>query len=186
MSNAAPKLATYEDVLGLPDNVVGQIIDGELHVQPRPAAPHAQVTSALGGDLEGPFRRGKGGPGGWIILDEPELHVGSDILVPDLAGWRRERLPELPDEAYFTLAPDWACEVLSPSTRALDRTKKLPIYQRESVTHVWLIDPAAKTLEAYRLDGESYRLVSTHADEQVVRVEPFDAIELELKWLWQR
>jgi Uma2 family endonuclease len=110
------KPATYADVLAAPDHVVAEILDGELHLSPRPAPRHAAASSGLGGALHGPFDRGRGGPGGWRILDEPELHLGADVVVPDLAGWRRTRLPRLPDEAYFTLAPDWICEVVSPST----------------------------------------------------------------------
>jgi Uma2 family endonuclease len=125
--------ATYDDLIEVPDHLVAEIIDGELHTTPRPAPRYADASSGLGGALRGPFDRGRGGPGGWRILDEPELHLGPDVLVPDLAGWRRERLPALPDEAYFTLAPDWVCEVLSPSTMALDRTRKLAVYVREQV-----------------------------------------------------
>ena len=142
----------------------------------------------LGGELEPAFGRGRGGPGGWIILDEPEIHLGSepDILVPDLSGWGRERMPELPDAPFITLPPDWVCEVLSVSTQKLDRSKKLPVYRRERVAHVWLIDPTARTLEIFRQDGESYRLIGTYADDQPCRAEPFDAIELDLGALWQR
>lgn len=188
MADPARKRATYPDLFALPAHQVGEIIDGVLYAQPRPATRHSRVTSVLGGDLEPAFGRGRGGPGGWIILDEPELHLGHepDILVPDLAGWRREHMPELPDAAFISQAPNWACEVLSPSTHKLDRSKKLPIYCRERVAHVWLIDPSERTLEVFRLDGDSYRLIKTHVDDERCRVEPFDAIELELAALWQR
>ena len=184
----AVKRATYEDLLALPEHQVGQIIDGELIVQPRPAMPHAWATSELGGVLIPAFRRGQGGPGGWVILAEPELHLGPDpdVLVPDLAGWRRERMPVMPETAYCTLAPDWICEVLSPSTAKVDRTKKPPVYARERVPHVWIVDPDAKTLEVFRLEGERYSLLSSFADEPRVRAEPFDAIELELPALFAR
>lgn len=122
----------------------------------------------------------------WVILDEPELHLGADILVPDIAGWRRSRMPEIPDVAYFDLAPDWLAEVLSPGTQSMDRSRKLPIYRRERVAHVWLVDPLAQLLEVYRLDGDTYRLVAAHSDDAVIRAEPFDAIELSLGYLWQR
>jgi Uma2 family endonuclease len=178
--------ASYEDILALPDHVVGEIVDGELHVSPRPASPHATASSALGEELGPPFKRGRGGPGGWVILDEPELHLDRDVLVPDLAGWRRERMPETPQVAYFVLAPDWACEVLSPSTAMLDRTKKLVVYARELVAHVWIVDPLAQTLEVLRLDGDSYRIVLVAAAADRVRAEPFDAIELDLAILWAR
>jgi Uma2 family endonuclease len=180
------KPASYEDILALPEHVIGEIVDGELHVSPRPASAHAAASSALGEELGPPFKRGKGGPGGWVILDEPELHLGRDVLVPDLAGWRRERMPERPDVTYFELAPDWACEVLSPSTARLDRTKKLLAYARESVTHVWIVDPLAQTLEVFRVDADAYRLVHTASGDEKVRAEPFDAIELDLSILWAR
>jgi Uma2 family endonuclease len=188
MAAPARKRATYADLLELPPHLVGEIIHGVLHAQPRPAPRHARATSVLGGELEPPFSRGRGGPGGWIVLDEPELHLGSepDVLVPGLGAWRRSRMPELPDAAFITLAPDWVCEVLSESTRKLDRTQKLPIYAREGVAHVWLVDPIATVLEVFRLDGATYRLVATFADEATCRAEPFDAIELRLSDLWQR
>jgi Uma2 family endonuclease len=178
------KPATYADLEALPPHVVGEIIAGELHVSPRPAAPHAWASSRLGGELMAPFDRGRGGPGGWIILDEPELHLGEDVLVPDLAGWSKERMPQPPRTAAFTLAPDWVCEVLSPSTTAWDRASKLPVYAREGVRHVWLVDPELRTLEVFRLDGAHYTLVVTHAGKPHVRAEPFEAFELELAYLW--
>lgn len=183
-ADTARKPATYQDVLDAPRGLVAEILDGELHTQPRPAAPHAEAASVLGMDLGGPFHRGRGGPGGWIILYEPELHLRDDILVPDLGGWRRERLPAVPDAAFFELAPDWACEVLSPSTALIDRRQKLPIYARERVPHIWLVDPKAKSMEVFRLDAESYRLVAVHGEADVVRLEPFEAVELTLSALW--
>jgi hypothetical protein len=179
--------ATYADVLALPKHVIGEILFGVLHVNPRPAPPHAVAASALGEELGPPFKRGKGGPGGWVLLDEPELHLGEDIVVPDMGGWRRERMPEVPfDKAYFDLSPDWACEVLSPSTEAFDRDEKLRIYARESVRHVWFLDPLVRTLEILRLDGGTYRIVAVHRDDARLRAEPFDAIELDLAALWAR
>ncbi len=178
--------ATRADLDGLAENVVGEIIGGVLHVNPRPASPHAAAASALGEELGPPFKRGRGGPGGWIILDEPELLLVEDVLVPDLAGWRRERMPEMPHVAAFELAPDWLCEVLSPTTGAVDRSEKLPIYARENVRHIWLVDPVEKYLEVLRLDGATYRILATHAHDAKVRAEPFDAIELDLAILWAR
>ena len=178
------KPATYADLEALPADRVGELIDGTLYSSPRPAAPHAAVSSRLGGELYQPFERGSGGPGGWILLDEPELHFDGDVLVPDLAGWRLERMPRVPRVAAITLAPDWVCEVLSPSTRALDRTAKLPLYARERVRHVWLMDPDACTLEVFRLDGAHYVLRAVHSGPAVVRAEPFEALELKLAILW--
>ena len=177
--------ATYADLARVPDHLVAEILDGELYASPRPAPRHADASSGLGGALRGPFDRGRGGPGGWRILFEPELHLSADVIVPDLAGWKRERLPVLPDETYFSLAPDWACEVLSPSTIATDRVKKLSIYAREGVPHVWLIDPLARTLEVLQLDGRKWTLIATWSGLEVVRVQPFDAIELDLSLLWE-
>lgn len=181
--------ATYADLEAVPENLVAEILAGELITSPRPRPAHALASAVLGGELMGPFHRGRGGPGGWVILDEPELHLGPepDVLVPDLAGWRRERMPELPlDVPGFTLAPDWVCEILSPSTAVLDRARKLPIYARERVRHAWLIDPAVHTLEVYRLAGEHFALLVTHHGEVSVRAEPFEALELELGGLWAR
>lgn len=186
MADPVQRRATYEDLLRVPPHLVAEIIDGVLHTQPRPAAIHAVAASVLGGELSGPFHRGRGGPGGWVILDEPELHLGADVLVPDLAGWRRERMPEVPDAAAFDLAPDWVCEVLSPSTEAVDRAQKVRLYARERVSHVWLLNPRGRTLEVLALDGASYRIASVFAGEASVRAAPFDAIELELGALWAR
>jgi Uma2 family endonuclease len=176
--------ATYDDLRKVPDHLVAEILDGELHVTPRPAPRHASTTYGVGGLLWGPFDRGRGGPGGWRILYEPEVHLSPDVLVPDLAGWRRERLPALPEEAYFTLAPDWICEVLSPSTASTDRVKKLSIYAREHVRHVWLLDPLARTVEVLRLENGRWSIVTTGADADTLRAEPFDAIDLDLSLLW--
>jgi Putative restriction endonuclease len=176
--------ATYEDLMNVPDTMVAEIVDDELHASPRPALRHANVTSSLGVMIGGPFHHGRGGPGGWWILDEPELHFGRNVLVPDLAGWRRTRLPRLPDAAYCSVFPDWVCEVLSPSTAALDRSKKLAIYAREQVGHAWLVDPAARTLEVLRLEAGRWTILVTHAGSDVVRAEPFIDVELELASLW--
>jgi Uma2 family endonuclease len=183
-TNPARRKATYQDVLDAPEHLVAEVLAGDLYTHPRPAGPNTEAASVLGMDLGGAFHRGRGGPGGWIILDEPELHLGPDIMVPDLGGWRRARLPAVPNAAHIELAPDWACEVLSPSTALVDRRLKLPIYAREKVQHVWLVDPAARSVEVFRLDGESYRLIVTHGEDEVVRLEPFAEIELELGPLW--
>lgn len=176
--------ATYDDLRKLPAHIVAEIVDGELHASPRPALRHARSASRLGSRLGPPFDEGRGGPGGWIILFEPELHFQDDVVVPDLAGWRQSRLPSVPDLAALTLAPDWLCEVLSPSTSTLDRLKKLRIYAREGVGHVWLIDPLARTLEVLRLEHRRWSILAVHGSDEVVRAEPFDAIELDLAALW--
>ncbi len=183
---AAPKLGTYADLQALPSNVVGELILGSIYVSPRPGAIHANATFGISEELGAPFRRGKGGPGGWIILFEPELHLSEDVVVPDLAGWRRERLPELPQAAHLSVAPNWVCEVLSPSTQAIDRGDKAKIYARAQVTHLWLVDPIVKTLEILRLDGPTYRVIEVFTGDSCVRAEPFDAIEFDMSALWMR
>ncbi len=186
MTDPAPRRASYEDVLNSPPEVVAEVVDGVLHQSPRPALPHAAAASAVGEELGPPFKRGRGGPGGWIILDEPEVHLGQDILVPDVGGWRRETLPMLPEDPYLSVAPDWVCEVASPSTRALDRGVKLEVYQRERVRHVWLIEPLDKFLEVLELDGEYYRIIQRATGNSPARLKPFDAIEFDLAALWAR
>jgi Uma2 family endonuclease len=184
MADAARKHATYDDVLAVPPERVAELIAGVLYTQPRPAGPHTAATTALGEELGPPFKRGRGGPGGWILLDEPELHLGGDVLVPDLAGWRRERLPAVTTAAYFTLAPDWVCEVLSPATAKLDRIAKLPLYAAQGVAHAWLVDPLLCTLEALALERGRWSILATFKDDDKVRVAPFDAFELDLAVLW--
>lgn len=186
MVEPARREATYEDLLAVPAHLVAELIEGMLVTSPRPASRHAVSASSLGGELFGPFHRGRGGPGGWVILDEPELHLGRNALVPDLAGWRRERMPEIPDVAAFELPPDWICEVLSPSTQALDRADKMPIYATFGVKHVWLVDPLAQILEAYRLESKHYLLLGTWHGDAIVNVEPFEVFGLELRVLWER
>ncbi len=179
------KPVPYQAIVDLPEWKVGEVIDGELVVSPRPASRHAMGSSVLGSELVGPFQLSRGGPGGWWIVDEPELHwANGEIFVPDLAGWRRERMPDYPDVAYFTLAPDWICEVLSPSSEQRDRTKKLRSYAREGVAHVWLLDPIARRLETLRRDGAHYAPSQTFVNDAFVRAEPFEAIEIDLLVLW--
>ena len=185
MNEPANRNATYEDILALPENLVGEILHGRLYTHPRPAPKHAQAYSALGHTLGGPFSKGVDGPGGWWILDEPELHLGDDVIVPDLAGWRQERLPALPDTPWFELAPDWTCEVLSPSTIRTDRAVKMPIYAREGVAHLWLVDPGIQTLEIYRLKEErQWTSLDTLKEDDEVTQPPFDALTWPLSDLW--
>lgn len=181
---AALKFATYADIVALPENLVGEILGGVLHTHPRPAPRHARATSNLGVKVGSPFDMGEGGPGGWWILDEPELHLGADVMVPDLAGWRRERMPRLPEAAWFEQAPDWVCEVLSPATARTDRVLKLPRYATAAVAHCWLIDPDARTLEAYENESGRWLLLGAWGGDDAPRIPPFDAIELSLSSLW--
>src|SRR5262245_8065756 len=178
--------ATYDDLMQVPDHMVAEIIDGELVTSPRSSSPHAFAASALGQDI-GPLSRrpgAPGGPGGWWILDEPELHFGEDVLVPDLAGWRQERMPTVPNVPFFALPPDWVCEVVSPRTGRIDRTRKMAIYGREGIRHLWLVDPLARTLEVYGRDEDRWGVAATHGGEECVRVEPFEVLEIDVARWW--
>jgi Uma2 family endonuclease len=177
------KGATYDDLARVPEHFVAEMFDGELYASPRPAPRHAHATAALAAKLGGPFGFDRD-PGGWLMLIEPELHFRNDVLVPDLAAWRRERLPSVPDEPYLTLAPDWVCEVLSPSTETLDRGRKLGIYAREGVAHVWLVDPLRRSLEVLKLAATRFEPIAEHEGNASVRAQPFAVIELELRALW--
>lgn len=184
MAHPAPRRATYDDLLRVPEHLVAEIIDGELITSPRPASRHARASTVLGGWLVPAFDEGDGGTGGWWIVDEPELHLGPDVLVPDLAGWRRERMPLFPDAPWFELAPDWVCEIVSPSTGRVDRVRKMPRYAANEILHLWLIDPLLQTLEVFRLDAGGWRLIGTHGGDETVRAEPFEAAALRLPSLW--
>ncbi len=184
MTQPAKRPARHEDVVALPENVVGEIVAGELFVSPRPTGPHSVAGSALGGSLIPAFNFGDGGPGDWWILDEPELHFGDDVLVSDCAGWRRARMPTRHEGAFFELPPDWLCEVLSPSTARLDRTRKLPLYARVGIPWVWFVDPIARTLEILRLENQRWAIHASFGGDEVVRAEPFEVIELRLSRLW--
>lgn len=176
--------ATYQDVLDAPPNMVAELIGGALHTHPRPAPRHARAGSRLGVMLGGPFDLDDGGPGGWVILYEPELHIGSDVMVPDWAGWRRERLPTLPETAWFETVPDWVCEILSPGTRRLDLTEKRDRYAAAGVRHLWLVDPDARTLEAFETREGRWLLLGALKDDDEVRLAPFDAVAFGLAALW--
>ncbi|MCE9670921.1 Uma2 family endonuclease [Myxococcus stipitatus] len=187
MSDKPPRPGTVlEEYEQLPEGVHAEIIDGELHVNPQPAIPHVRSTSRLGTIL-GPFDLGSGGFGGWVLLDEPELRFErGDILVPDVGGWRRERMPVLPQGVGFTLPPDWVCEVLSPSTELRDRGRKMEIYAREGVKHLWFVNPRARTLEVFALHGGVWERLGLHSGDELVRAEPFEAMVLKLALLWER
>ncbi len=179
--------ATYDDVLAAPEHKVVEILDGELFLSPRPASRHALASSVLGARLIGSFHGPPGDPerpGGWWIVFEPELHLGDDVLVHDIAGWRRERMPRFPDAPWFDLAPDWLCKTLSPATARIDRSRKLRIYARAGVPHLWLLDPLAHTLEVLALEGGRWVVADVHAGEGPVRAAPFAARELDLAPLW--
>ncbi len=166
--------ATHQDVLDAPSHKVAEVTAGTLHTHPRPAMRHAWSSSRLGGRLDGPFNPGAGGPGGWWIIDEPELHLSAGIVVPDLAGWWRETMPEYPDAACFTIAPDWVSEVPSPSMR-LDLGEKRDLWAREDVRHLWLVDPDARTLEAFAWREGHRLLLATLVDDAPVSLPPLGA-----------
>jgi len=182
----AAKLDLYAALQNLPETQTGEIIGGRLHTQPRPAGPHALASSSLGADLHGAYQRGRGGPGGWWIIDEPELHLIRDtlVLVPDIAGWRRERLPRIPRDQRFEIVPDWICEVLSPATAKTDRISKMPIYAQYGVAYAWLVDPLARTLEAFALHENHWTVIGLFADQDEISVAPFAEITLPLAGLW--
>lgn len=176
----------YSRLEALPPNLVGEIINGQLHTHPRPAGPHAVAHSTLSMDIGSAYHLGRGGPGGWWIIIEPELHFVRDteVLVPDIAGWRRERMLKVPTDHRFMIIPDWICEILSPSTAKLDRVEKMPVYARYGVRYLWLVDPLAKTLEVFQLNDHRWTLLATYQDETEVCIAPFQEIIIALKQLW--
>ncbi|MBP7572028.1 MAG: Uma2 family endonuclease [Acidobacteria bacterium] len=189
MGGPVKKNATYADLVELPDNVVGEIVGGTLFVTPRPRVGHALAQVQLLRELDPRFHWGEGGPGGWMLLGEPELHLGAEIVVPDVAGWRAERWAPLPADAPFVgLAPDWVCEITSPGTARLDRVHKLPVYLGAGVGFAWIIDPVARTLEVLQATAEAgksrWTLVAQHAADEHVHAVPFEAVELELGRWW--
>ncbi len=184
MPKPATRHATYADVLNAPPHVVAELIEGALETHPRPVPKHAVAAIELGTALSGPFRKGAGGPGGWIFMSEPELHLGGNVVVPDLAGWRRERMPSIPDEPFLTLAPDWICEILSPSTEMLDRNAKRRIYGEAGVAFLWLLDPRTRSLETFQLVAGKWLLVGVAEADEPVSYVPFDAISFPLSDLF--
>ncbi len=176
----------YDALLALPENLVGEVINGQLYTQPRPSGPHGVAERGLSIEVGGPFDKGRGGPGGWWILIEPEVHFSRDteVVVPDLAGWRRERMPQVPRDHRFEVVPDWVCEILSPSTAKKDRAIKLPLYARYGVAYAWLVDPEAHTLEAFALREGAWLLLGTFKDDDPIHVEPFEAVTFSLAELW--
>ena len=178
--------ATYADLEAVPDTKVAELIEGDLIVSPRPASPHARAATALGAALHAAFDGppGSGRPGGWWLLFEPELHFDKNVLIPDVAGWRHERMPRVPNVAAFTLAPDWLCEVVSPSTGAVDRGRKMAIYAREGVRNLWIVDPITRTIEVYRLEDGRWIVLSAHGGADRVQAEPFEALTLEPERWW--
>lgn len=182
----APRPTPYDDLAALPEGLTGEILDGQLHTQPRPSGRHMRAESALQSKLFRGYDEGDGGPGGWWILVEPELHFARDreVAVPDIAGWKRERMPRLPEDQRFEIVPDWLCEILSPSTESKDRRVKMPLYARYGVSHAWLVDPVTKTLEAYTLAEGAWKAIGVYRGDETVHVEPFAVTALDMASLW--
>lgn len=184
MAKVVTRPATYDDLMKVPDHLVAEIVEGELHTSPRPSGPHGRAMGAAFSRIARAFDDGEGGPGGWWIAVEPEIHLNADVFVPDVAGWRRERVPEYLSGLAWKVAPDWVCEILSPSTARFDRIRKLPRYAQHQVGWAWLIDPALQSLEIYRLQRGQWVLTSTHEGDEVIRPEPFEAVDFPLGSLW--
>ncbi len=176
----------YAELCALPEHITGEIIGGRLYTQPRPAGYHAVSSSSLGAELYGPYQRGTDGPGGWWIIDEPEIHFAHDeeVCVPDIAGWRKERMPKIPRGHRFKIVPDWVCEVLSPSTAKKDRVIKMPVYAQYGVAYLWLLDPLERTLEAFALREGCWTVIGLYQDNATVNIAPFEALALNLGDLW--
>lgn len=184
MPETAEKTASYDDLYTIPENMIGEIIAGELVATPRPSRRHSSTIARITSNILPPFEYGRGGPGGWIILVEPEIALGENIVVPDLAGWREARFVWEEEQNPISVPPDWVCEVLSPQTARLDRVKKMPVYAAQGVSYLWLLDPQVLTLEAYRLESGRWTLLGSYAENDLVRVEPFQEIEIKLGELW--
>ena len=184
MANPAKKRATYDDILKAPAHLVAELIDGVLETHPRPVPKHAVSAARLGMSLGGPFDLGSAGPGGSVFMVEPELHLQYDVVVPDLAAWRRARMPVITDDAFITIAPDWVCEILSPSTEMLDRNAKRRIYAEAGVAFLWLLDPRTRLLEAFQLAAGKWLLLNTVEASDPVSIAPFDAISFPLSDLF--
>ena len=184
MNEPARKRASYEDLYAIPENMVGEIIDGELIATPRPSRKHGYTASIVGSEIGPPYNMGRGGPGGWIIIGEPEIALGDNILVPDLAGWKKERFPATEDHNWISVCPDWICEIVSPGSIRIDRVIKMGLYSQHRVPHFWVIDPTNKTLEVLGNEAGRWVILGTYAEDDKVRAEPFPAIEIDLRSLW--
>ncbi len=172
----------YTQLERLPESLTGEILNGQLYAHPRPSGKHVAVATNIGIDIGGPYQRGRGGPGGWRILIEPEVHLALDqeVVVPDVAGWRLARLPSVPENHKFTVVPDWVCEILSPSTESVDKSIKMPLYARYGVQYLWLVHPIEMTLHAYKLSGTEWALQGIFRETDTVRLEPFNDIEIRI------
>ncbi len=184
MAESATRKATYDDLLAVPEHLIAEIIDGALETRRFPPPKHAYAYTALVRTIAHPFLGKEPELNDWWVLNRVELHLGEHVLVPDLAGWRRERLPKLPETAWFELPPDWVCEIISPATARLDRGPKREIYDQFAVPHLWFVDPDARTLEAFALRDGAWVLIASHADDDEIAVAPFATVPFALDTLW--
>lgn len=174
----------YAELEALPAHMVGEIVNGVLYAHPRPARGHGSAATELLTEVNAPFGRGRGGPGGWKFIVEQELHLGPHVVVPDISGWKIERYPNHELTPYSTVATDWLCEVLSPSTSKLDRVEKLKIYAEYGVPHCWYVDPAAQSLEVFILAGKTYLVGPAFSGADPVAAPPFETHTIDLSLLW--
>jgi Uma2 family endonuclease len=187
MSTTKPRTSppTLADLDALPPGIIGEIIEGVLYTMTKPRARHQRTGLEIGSGLLGPFDHGRGGPGGWWIVTEPGIELPSTPEIsPDVAGWRRERMADLPVDEPIRVVPDWVCEILSPTTRRHDMLRKLPYYAKIGVPFMWLVDIEARVLTVHRLDGDTWRVIGTYSDETEARIEPFDAVPLSIADWW--
>jgi Uma2 family endonuclease len=181
----SPKAPTLADLDALPPGIVGEIIEGVLYTMTKPRMRHQRATLRIGSGVGDPFDMGRGGPGGWWIVPEPGIELPSTPEIsPDVAGWRRERMPEMPVDEPIRLVPDWVCEILSPTTRRHDMLRKQPYYARVGVAFLWLVDIDARVLTAHRLESSGWHIIGTYSDETEVRIAPFDAVPLNVTDWW--
>ena len=182
-----PTLATYDDLAALPEDVKAEVVRGALEVSPAPLPRHARVQRTLGRVVGGAFDDddGEGGPGGWWILPEVDVRLTRhDIVRPDVAGWRRERLPDPGDLRPIDVVPDGICEITSPSNARRDRVDKARLYLEAGVPFYWIVDPETRVLEALVRDGARWVEAGRFSDGDVVRLAPFEAIEIKITRLF--
>jgi Uma2 family endonuclease len=179
------KPPTLADLDALPPGIVGEIIDGVLYTMTKPRMRHQRTTARICGKLSDPFDEGNGGPGGWWIVAEPGIELpNTPEISPDVAGWRRERMPEMPGDEPIRVVPDWTCEILSKTTRRHDLEVKMPYYAKVGVAYHWLVDLEARVLTAYRLDFSEWRVIGTYSNETEARIPPFAAVPLNVASWW--
>lgn len=180
MAVTASRSATYADLTAVPEHFVPEVIDGTLETHPRPRPQHALAASDLNAVLGPPFRQGRGGPGGWLSMVEPELHLGPQVVVPNLAGWRHPGIPSKPEAAFIGIPPDWVCQILSPSTMRLDRDPERRIYAEAGIGHLWLLDPGEGFLEGFGFADGRWVVLATIQHGETMALPPFDAVPFPL------